>query len=126
MKFCPAACWPPDVGLGTTRARATADQRFGEFSRSFASNVAETVLVTDGVRRCGILSDLMHSRWRKIRLSFSHMDIPYDFAVTDPFIRGRLERQGTDGFELELPWVCVSLAPAFRGDHYKVVATVIE
>jgi hypothetical protein len=66
------------------------------------------------------------NRWSKIRLSFSYMDIPYDFAVTDPFIRGRLERQGTDSFELELPWVCVSLAPAFRGDHYKVVATVIE
>ena len=43
------------------------------------------------------------NRWSKIRLSFSHMDIPYDFhmdipydfGVTDPFIRGRLERQGT-------------------------------
>lgn len=65
------------------------------------------------------------NRWNKIRLSFTYAGIPYDFGVTDPLIRGRLERQGTDRSELSPLRVCVSLAPPYKGDHYKIVATII-
>ena len=61
----------------------------------------------------------------RIRLSFNYAGVPYDFAVTDPLVRGRLERHGGDRCELISPRICVSLAPAYGGDHYKIVATII-
>jgi len=66
------------------------------------------------------------NRWNKIRLSFTYAGIPYDLSVTDPLVRGRLERQGDDSYEVTSPRICVSLAPAFEGNHYKIVATIIE
>ena len=65
------------------------------------------------------------NRWNKIRLAFTYAGISYDFGVTDPLMRGRLERQGTDSSELSSLWVCVSLAPPYKGDHYKIVARII-
>jgi hypothetical protein len=62
----------------------------------------------------------------QIRLSFIYAGIAYDFSVTDPHARGRLEGHGGDTRELLSPRICVSLAPSFKGYHYKVVATIIE
>jgi hypothetical protein len=66
---------------------------------------------------------LYRNQWKKYRVAFNHADAHYDLGVTDPSVSGRLSGQ-TD-VTLNAPTVCVSLAPAFKGYHYKVAATVI-
>lgn len=70
---------------------------------------------------------LYRNQWEKYRLSFNFAGISYDFSVTDPLAQQRLTRDhgGQSGIDLEAPTVCVSLAPVFKGHHYKVAATII-
>jgi hypothetical protein len=72
---------------------------------------------------------------RKRRCVFTYRGNEYDIGLTDPVVTGRYEDQipaaGRPPVEIRLPCcdnvaVCVSLAGAFQGCHYKVVATVFE
>lgn len=72
---------------------------------------------------------------RKRRCVFSYRGEKYDIGLTDPIVTARYEDQipalGRPPVEIRLPCcddvaVCVSLAGAFQGCHYKVVATVFE
>ena len=63
--------------------------------------------------------------WGKLRLGFDYHETHYDLAVTDPIAKDRLMREHRGHAELKQLHVCVSLAPAFKGDHYKVAATLL-
>src|SRR5437870_12788119 len=65
-------------------------------------------------------ASLHRTIWGKHRLSFDYRDGHYDFGVTDPVATARQTRG-----DLTSPYVCVSLAPPFKGHHYKVAATVL-
>lgn len=79
-----------------------------------------------------IFEEECHKRRRAI---FDYKGIEYNLALTDPAIQDKYCRQFPKPEEapkiITLPsggtcQLCVSLAPAFHGYHYKVVATVIE
>ena len=72
---------------------------------------------------------------RRRRALFSYNGTQYDFSLTDPEIERRycpVFPKPDDGVKairlsgVDCPWLCVSLTPLFKGDHYKIVATVIE
>ncbi|MBX9580030.1 MAG: hypothetical protein K2X87_06940 [Gemmataceae bacterium] len=71
---------------------------------------------------------------RKRRCQFSYNGVDYDLPLTDPAATGRFERRfpapGRPALVVPLPasrtLLCVSLARAFNGYHYKLVATVFE
>jgi len=72
---------------------------------------------------------------RKRRCLFSYRGTEYDMGLTDPVVTARYEDRiptpGRPAIEIRLPCgddlaVCVSLAGAFQGCHYKVVATLFE
>jgi hypothetical protein len=52
------------------------------------------------------------------RLQFDYQGIRYDLGITDPLLP-----QDATGNQLALA-ACISLTPPFRGDHYKLVATM--
>jgi hypothetical protein len=71
----------------------------------------------------------------KRRAIFTYRGDEYDLSMTDPVIEQkycrRVPQQGMPAKEITLPCgdhcrVCISLAGAFQGYHYKVVATVFE
>lgn len=72
---------------------------------------------------------------KKRRCLFRYQGADYDMGLTDPMLSDRFEAQipapGRPALEVRLPCgddllLCVSLAGAFQGYHYKLVATVLE
>jgi len=72
---------------------------------------------------------------RRRRAIFRYNGRQYDLAITDPVFHERhalkFPPRGEPAAEIELQsksgfYVCVSLAHAFNGYHYKVVATILE
>jgi hypothetical protein len=63
---------------------------------------------------------------RLVKARFSHADLNYTLAVTDPVIERRF-RGGPDRTEdMTGAVLCVSLGEVYRGHAYKLVAAVIE
>jgi hypothetical protein len=64
---------------------------------------------------------------KRYRLQFTHAGTDYDLGVTDPLVRDRLVREygGQNSLSLTGVHVCISLAPAFKGHHYKIIATMV-
>jgi len=70
---------------------------------------------------------LYRNERNRFRLSFSYGGTAYNLSVTDPQIQSRLAKDygARTDVTLTAPAVCVSLAPAFQGCHYKLAATLI-
>jgi hypothetical protein len=69
------------------------------------------------------------------RAIFAYKGDQYDLSITDPVFldayRGRFPEQGKAANRFKIRpkngcYLCVSLAPEYKGYHYKVVATIIE
>lgn len=74
-------------------------------------------------------------RKKRRRAEFVHNGVEYDFSLTDPVIEDKYghsyPRQGAAANRFYANYakpchICVSLTPPYRGDHYKVVATIFE
>lgn len=72
---------------------------------------------------------------RKTQAVFEYNGIEYHFSITDPVIHDRYQGQipepNAAPLEFPLPcgdacYLCVSLGGEYRGDHYKLVATIFE
>ena len=64
---------------------------------------------------------------QRIRASFLHHDIPYNFAVTDSFADAYYADKPEGWYEIEKGeiYMCVSLGEPFQGFCYKLVAGII-
>lgn len=82
--------------------------------RAGAFHVVPTVRVKDDVAR---------RRWR---CRFRYKAVDYDLPLTDPAAARRFDASAGAAPAGGNIILCVSLAAAYRGRHYKVVATVFE
>lgn len=83
---------------------------------------------------CTIHNDFENRQQKRRRGKFSYNGINYDLAITDPDIDIKYFRPFpgiNDGIkqiimDVQKCLLCISLAPAFNGYHYKLIATIIE
>ncbi len=60
-----------------------------------------------------------------VRGDFQYKGTPYNLKVTDPVIKEKYIKRGVRKYTIGDAYLCVSLAGAFKGCYYKVVAAVI-
>jgi hypothetical protein len=61
----------------------------------------------------------------KVRISFFHQDIDYDFPVTDPVLANNYQQDPDLLKTAKEIYLCVSIGIGFQGQYYKLVAGVI-
>jgi hypothetical protein len=62
---------------------------------------------------------------RRVRASFQHNGNPYNFVVTDPWIRDKYLARNDGTFRIQNSRLCVSLPEVLNGNSTKLVAAVI-
>jgi hypothetical protein len=121
LEESPASLWQ-DPGAGSDRVRAAYLYQHPPQQSLYVVRAERLVvrLQTDSQGR------------PSYRCRFDYLGQPYDLSLTDPSARSRLQshlpRAGVAAVDVPIGTVrvCVSLAGAFQGYHYKVVATILE
>ena len=64
---------------------------------------------------------------KKARAIFTYKAVEYNLVVTDPVAKAEFNEKGFGVYDLseKEPYLCLSLADAFKGFCYKLVATII-
>jgi len=65
---------------------------------------------------------------KKARAIFQHKSVEYNLVITDPIVKAEFNKKGSGTYDLsekEL-YLCLSLAEAFQGFCYKLVAAIIQ
>lgn len=112
----------PGYNLRLSELRGLVDSPldlWGIGDRVDSDAIGDTVFVTQSLYLVQVLNLHLHRNWTQRRVTFVYNGAEYDLSCTDlqydDVEAGRIIPNG---------YLCISLGEEFRGDHYKIVATI--